>query len=73
MSEKTATPISQAELTEAISELEQSRQRIVNDITTMSKKLKLSSKKVEQDLAIHPEIVRIDAILEQLRTQLNEF
>lgn len=72
MSEQMATSASQAELKEAISELEQYRDRIVHDILEMAQKLKLPRKKAEKDLENHPEIARIDAILEQLRSQLED-
>jgi hypothetical protein len=63
-------PPSKAEIEEMILELEQYRQRIINDILQMGKKIKLSKKVVDKNITAHPEIDRIDAIIEQLRSQL---
>lgn len=70
MNEVVNQPASQAEIEAVIVELEQYRQRLVNDIINMGKKIKLSQKKVEQNINEHPEINKIDQILQQLRAQI---
>ncbi len=71
MNEVVNQPASQAEIEAVIVELEQYRQRLVNDIINMGKKIKLSQKKVEQNINEHPEINKIDQILQQLRAQIS--
>ncbi|HIK37503.1 MAG TPA: acetyltransferase [Geminocystis sp. M7585_C2015_104] len=70
MNEVVNQPVSQAEIEAVIVELEQYRQRLINDIINMGKKIKLSHKKVEQNINEHPEINKIDQILKQLRAQI---
>lgn len=71
MNEVVNQPASQAEIEAVIVELEQYRQRLVNDIINMGKKIKLSQKKVEQNINEHPEINKIDQILQQLRAKIS--
>lgn len=56
------------ELTEVIAELEAYRERLSNDTLAMAKRAKLLRSKALSDL--EPELMRIDATLEALRTQL---
>lgn len=55
------------ELTEVITEFEQYRERLVNEMTTAAKKAKISKSKVMANL--EPELAKIDATLENLRAQ----
>ena len=50
-----------------IAELQQYRDRLVDDFTTTAKKAKLPKSMVMAQLEKHPEIVKIDASLAQLR------
>ena len=61
-----ATP-SQAEIAGVIAELEQYRDRLVEDFTNTAKKAKLPKSMVMAQLKSHPEIAKIDASLAQLR------
>jgi hypothetical protein len=72
MSEVSKEPASKAEIEEMILELEQYRERIINDILQMGKKIKLSKKAVAKNITEHPEIAGIDKILEQLRSQFTD-
>jgi predicted peroxiredoxin len=72
MSEVSKEPASKAEIEEMILELEQYRERIINDILQMGKKIKLSKKAVAKNITEHPEIADIDKILEQLRSQFTD-
>ncbi|MCU0534793.1 MAG: acetyltransferase [Hydrococcus sp. Prado102] len=72
MSENITTPVTAAEIEEVIVELEQYRQRIVNDLLTTAQKAKFSKKTAMEHLAQHPDIARIDVALEKLRAQRSE-
>lgn len=69
MSETPETKASAAEIEEVLTELEQYRERIVNDALTQAQKVKIPKKVVMEHLKTNPEIVKIDAVLEQLRAQ----
>jgi len=69
MSETTLTPVSAEEIAEVIAELEQYRQRIIDDNLEMAKQVKLPKKLALAQLEKHPEIAKIDANLERLRSQ----
>ncbi|MEM6450573.1 MAG: hypothetical protein AAF703_09695 [Cyanobacteria bacterium P01_D01_bin.105] len=58
---------SQAEIASVIAELEQYRDRLIEDFTNTAKKAKLPKSMVMAQLKNHPEIVKIDASLAQLR------
>ncbi|NJK70233.1 MAG: hypothetical protein HC849_20275 [Oscillatoriales cyanobacterium RU_3_3] len=60
-------PVSQEELAEVIKELEQYRQRLIDDMTAAAKKAKLSKAKLTANL--EPELAQIDATLDNLRAQ----
>ena len=59
------------ELQESIDELSAYRERLYNDVLGLGKKLRLSQKKIEATLSEHPELTRIDEVLEQLKAQRN--
>lgn len=67
MSESNSTPASAQEIEELIRELEQYRERLVNDVLGVSRKVKLSQKQALEKLANHPEIIKIDHALQELR------
>jgi len=69
MSETTLTPASAEEIAEVIAELEQYRQRIIDDSLETAKGVKLPKKLVMAQLEKHPEIAKIDAALKRLRSQ----
>lgn len=69
MSEIANQEASKTDINEIIIELEEYRERLVNDILQMGKKIKLSQKTVDKNIIEHPEIAKIDAILEHLRSQ----
>lgn len=55
------------EVAEVIAELEQYRERLVTDFTAAAKKAKLPKSMAMAKLKTHPEILKIDASLAQLR------
>ena len=59
------------ELQESIDELSAYRERLYNDVLGLGKKLRLSQKKIEATLSEHPELTRIDEVLDQLKAQRN--
>jgi len=69
MSETTLTPASAEDIAEVIAGLEQLRQRIIDDTLEMAKRVKLPKKVVMAQLDKHPDILKIDADLERLRSQ----
>ncbi len=60
-------PPSAEEIAEVIAELEQYRERLVADFTSAAKKAKLPKSMAMAKLKSHPEILKIDASLAQLR------
>ncbi|NEO74257.1 acetyltransferase [Moorena sp. SIO3H5] len=69
MSEIQEAQPSPAEIEEVITELEKYRERLVNDVMKMAQKVKLPKKAAMEHIKNHPEIVKIDAALENLRPQ----
>ena len=59
------------ELQESIDELSAYRDRLYNDVLGLGKKLRLSQKKIDATLSEHPELNRIDEVLNQLKSQRN--
>lgn len=57
------------ELQESIDELSAYRNRLYQDVVNLGQKLRLSQKKIDATVAEHPELQRIDAILDQLANQ----
>ncbi|MEB3831108.1 acetyltransferase [Phormidium sp. CCY1219] len=68
-SEKNPLASPTQELDDVIAGLQQYRERIVNDVTEMAKKVKLSKKATMAHLEQHPELERIDALLADLRSR----
>jgi len=64
----TATP---EDIQEVIAELEQYRQRLIDDTWEMAKKVKMPKQAVMKQLENHPEIAYIDGALANLRSQQN--
>jgi capsule polysaccharide export protein KpsE/RkpR len=60
-------PATAEELTEAIAELEQYRERLVNDTLSMAQRAKIM--KAQALASLEPNLVQIDATLEALRQQ----
>ena len=58
------------ELQESIDELSTYRERLYNDVLGLGKKLRLSQKKIDAALSEHPELTRIDEVLDQLKAQI---
>ena len=69
MSETSQETASTAEIDEVIAELELYRERIINEVLEMGKKIKLSKKAVTAHLENNPEIAKIDAALTVLKNQ----
>jgi len=63
--------VSIEELQESIDELSAYRERLYNDVVGLGKKLRLSQKKIDATISEHPELTRIDEVLDQLKTQRN--
>ena len=59
------------ELQESIDELSAYRERLYNDVVGLGKKLRLSQKKIDATISEHPELTRIDEVLDQLKAQRN--
>ena len=64
------TDASAQELKESIEELTAYRDRLKQDVIGMGQKLKLPQKKIDAALADHPELQRIEGILQQLQDQI---
>jgi len=64
------TDASAQELKESIEELTAYRDRLKQDVIGMGQKLKLPQKKIDATLADHPELQRIEGILQQLQDQI---
>ena len=63
--------VSIEELQESIDELSAYRERLYNDVVGLGKKLRLSQKKIDTTISEHPELTRIDEVLDQLKAQKN--
>ncbi|MEL6161625.1 MAG: hypothetical protein AAFQ40_12895 [Cyanobacteria bacterium J06623_5] len=55
------------EIAAVVAELEKYRERLVEDIVTTAKKAKLPKSMVMEQIENHPEILKIDTSLAQLR------
>ena len=60
------TDVSTQELDESIEQLTTYRDRLRADVVAMGQKLKLPQKKIDGTLSEHPELQRIEGILNQL-------
>lgn len=67
-----APQANEATVAELIAELEQYRQRLIEDTMAMAQKLKLPKKSALAKLDANPEIARIDTMLAELRGQQPE-
>ena len=65
--ETETAPVTAEELASVILELEQYRQRLIDDMTAAAQKAKLPPSKLKKRL--EPELAKIDATLENLRAQ----
>jgi len=63
--EHEAEPVTPQSIAEVIAELEEYRERLLNDMTKVAKKAKLPKSKLEEQLK--PELTKIDTALTELR------
>ncbi len=68
--EAEATTPTSEEVAQTIAELEQYRQRIIDETIEAAKKLKLPKQATMTQLDNHPEIARIDSILSNVRQRI---
>ena len=68
---KTMQKTSLEEIEESIDLLTSYRNRLKNEITNISQKLRIPSKKIEMSLKENPELREIDETLKQLKQQIN--
>ncbi|PSP17841.1 MAG: acetyltransferase [Cyanobacteria bacterium QS_8_64_29] len=66
---KVANPKSAEEIEAAITELEKSREKIVNDVFQMAQRVEWSTKAAMEHIGQNPEIVKIDAAIEELQAK----
>ncbi len=59
----------QIPISQAIAELEEYRQRLIDDTIAIAKKVKASKKDTMARLEEHPEIVKIDKMIEDFRAR----
>ena len=64
---KESSAASEQEVADVIAELEKYKARLIEDFTATAKKAKLPKSMVMSQLKNHPEILKIDASLAQLR------
>ena len=69
MTEKQDQLPSVEELQESIDELSAYRERLYKDVVGLGQKLRLSQKKIDATINEHPELTRIDEVLNQLIQQ----
>ncbi len=61
-----------SELKESIEELNSYRERLINEIEMISKKLRMPPKRIDDSIKNNPEIQRINMIIEKLNSQYQE-
>ena len=61
--------VSTQDLEESIEQLTTYRDRLRADVIAMGQKLKLPQKKIDSTLVEHPELQRIEGVLQQLMTE----
>ncbi len=61
-----------SELKESIEELNSYRERLINEIEVISKKLRMPTKRIDDSIKNNPEIQRINIIIEKLNSQYQE-
>ena len=64
------TPAKEQEIKNSIEELSSYRDRLQAEVLNMSKKLRMSPKKIESTVSEHKELKQVDRILNQLQKQL---
>ena len=62
-----ATP---QDIQESVEQLVAYRDRLRQDVIAMGQKLKLPKAKIDRTLADHPELTRLEEVLDQLQSQL---
>tara|TARA_B100002019_G_scaffold186547_1_gene161083 strand:+ start:429 stop:662 length:234 start_codon:yes stop_codon:yes gene_type:complete len=71
MTEQADQAVSVEELQESIDELSAYRDRLYKDVVALGQKLRLPQKKIDATVKEHPELTRIDEVLNQLVQQKN--
>jgi hypothetical protein len=71
MTEQADQVVSVEELQESIDELSAYRDRLYKDVVALGQKLRLPQKKIDATVKEHPELTRIDEVLNQLVEQKN--
>ena len=66
MTEQADQAVSVEELQESIDELSAYRDRLYKDVVALGQKLRLPQKKIDATVKEHPELTRIDEVLNQL-------
>ncbi len=61
-----------AELQDTLKELSAYRDRLRDDVIAMGQKLKLPQKRIDATIAEHPELQRLDVVVEQLEEQIRQ-
>ena len=61
-----------AELQDTLKELSAYRDRLRDDVIAMGQKLKLPQKRIDATIAEHPELQRLDVVVEQLEQQIRQ-
>ena len=59
----------QIPISQAIAELEEYRQRLIDDTIAIAKKVKASKRDTMARLEQHPEIIKIDKMIEEFRAR----
>ncbi len=60
------------ELQDTLKELSAYRDRLRDDVIAMGQKLKLPQKRIDATIAEHPELQRLDVVVEQLEEQIRQ-
>ena len=60
------------ELQDTLKELSAYRDRLRDDVIAMGQKLKLPQKRIDATIAEHPELQRLEVVVEQLEEQIRQ-
>jgi len=60
------------ELQDTLKELSAYRDRLRDDVIAMGQKLKLPQKRIDATIAEHPELQRLNVVVEQLEEQIRQ-
>ena len=60
------------ELQDTLKELSSYRDRLRDDVIAMGQKLKLPQKRIDATIAEHPELQRLNVVVEQLEEQIRQ-